>query len=100
MFQPVLLSQFQVNWLADCFDWLRAEGRGPIEPTVAGEDGWIRLCSDVAEATLFPQANSWYMGANIPGKPRVILTYLGGFPDYRRRFHEAAANGYSGFAVG
>ena len=100
VFQPVLLSQFQVNGLADCFDWLRAEGRGPIEPTVAGEDGWIRLCSDVAEATLFPQANSWYMGANIPGKPRVILTYLGGFPDYRRRFHEAAANGYSGFAVG
>ncbi len=100
VFQPVLLSQFQVNWLGDCFDWLRAEGRGPIEPTVEAEDAWIRLCAEIADATLFPQANSWYMGANIPGKPRVILTYLGGFPDYRRRFLEAAADGYFGFMVG
>ena len=100
VFQPVLVSQFQVNWLGECFDWLRAQGRGPIEPTADGEEGWIRLCADLADATLFPQANSWYMGANIPGKPRVILAYLGGFPDYRRRFQEAAADGYAGFTVG
>jgi cyclohexanone monooxygenase len=50
--------------------------------------------------TLFPRANSWYMGANVPGKPRVFLPYIGGVPVYRQRCAEVAANGYEGFALG
>ncbi len=99
VFQPVLLGQYQGDWLADCFDWMAANKRRCIETTPAAQEEWIQHCNAVADATLFPQANSWYMGANIPGKARVILTYLGGFIEYRRRFNEATANGYSGFTV-
>jgi cyclohexanone monooxygenase len=99
VFQPILLSQFEADWLGDCFDWMKREGHTTIEPRAEDEDAWVRHCSEVAETTLFPQTNSWYMGANIPGKPRVILTYLGGFQEYRRRFLEAAADGYSGFVI-
>jgi cyclohexanone monooxygenase len=100
VFQPVLLSQFHSNWLGDCFDWLKHEGRGPIEATEASETEWVNHTNEVADATLFPEANSWYMGANIPGKPRVILTYLGGFLEYRRRLAVATEAGYSGFKLG
>jgi cyclohexanone monooxygenase len=96
----VLLSQFHSNWLGDCFDWLKHEGRGPIEATEASETEWVNHTNEVADATLFPEANSWYMGANIPGKPRVILTYLGGFLEYRRRLAVATEAGYSGFKLG
>ena len=53
---------------------------------------------EVADLTLFPQANSWYVGANIPGKSRVFMPYVGGFAPYRQRCEEVAANGYQGFA--
>ncbi len=99
VFQPVLLGQFQGDWLADCFDWMRLHQRRSIEATEAAQDEWIRHCNEVAEATLFPEANSWYMGANIPGKARVILIYLGGFLEYRRRFNAASDEGYAGFTL-
>ena len=53
---------------------------------------------EVAESTLFPQANSWYLGANIPGKKRVFMPYVGGFAPYQKRCDEVVANGYEGFA--
>ena len=99
VFQPVLLGQFQGDWLADCFDWMRLHQRRSIEATKPAQDEWIKHCNEVAEATLFPEANSWYMGANIPGKTRVILIYLGGFLEYRRRFRAASEDGYAGFAL-
>ena len=63
------------------------------------EDASVAHVNEVAEATLFPLANSWYIGANVPGKPRVFMPYIGGFPLYRHRCDEIAAAGYEGFAL-
>ena len=62
-------------------------------------ENWNQQVADAANATLYPRANSWYMGANIPGKPRVFLPYCGGFGTYRKLCDEVAANGYEGFSV-
>ena len=70
-----------------------------IEATPDAEDGWVAHVNEVAEATLFPQARSWYIGANIPGKPRVFMPYLGGVGNYRAHCDGVAAGGYAGFAV-
>ena len=70
-----------------------------MEATQDAEDNWVAHVNEVAHNTLYPQANSWYMGANIPGKPRVFLPYIGGIPPYRAICSEVAANGYRGFAL-
>jgi cyclohexanone monooxygenase len=67
-----------------------------IEADPQAESAWVEHVNEVAEATLLPQADSWYMGANIPGKPRVFLPLLG-FPDYIAKCEEVAANDYEGF---
>ena len=67
-----------VDWVADCLDHLRRLGLATIEPTEAAEAGWVQHVNDCADITLYPTANSWYMGANVPGKPRVFLPYVGG----------------------
>jgi len=67
--------------------------------TVDAENAWVAHVSEVANYTLFPRANSWYMGANIPGKPRVFMPYIGGAGVYRQKCAEIAANGYEGFAL-
>ena len=87
-----------VDWVADCLTALRADGLTTIEPTITAEDGWAVHSSDCAAITLFPQANSWYMGANVPGKPRGLLPYVGGVDAYRLACDEVAAGGYLGFA--
>src|SRR6202040_3272575 len=69
-----------VEWIADCILHARERGRRSIEPTPAAEHEWMMHVSEVADATLFPSCNSWYVGANIPGKPRVFMPYIGGFP--------------------
>jgi cation diffusion facilitator CzcD-associated flavoprotein CzcO/acetyl esterase/lipase len=89
-----------VDWIADCISSLREREVETIEATGDAEDGWVAHVADVAEATLFPRANSWYVGANVPGKPRVFMPYLGGVGNYRTRCDAIAANGYEGFAVG
>ena len=63
------------------------------------EDAWVEHVNTVADRTLFPRANSWYVGANIPGKPRVFMPYVGGVGPYRKRCDEIAANGYEGFTL-
>ena len=78
---------------------LRAQGLGRIEATGAAEDAWVAHVNEVAGATLFPSCNSWYLGANVPGKPRVFMPYLG-FPAYVQKCAEVAAQGYEGFALG
>jgi cyclohexanone monooxygenase len=88
-----------VEWIADCIDYLRAHDVRLIEPTVAAQDAWVAHVNEVAHTTLYPQANSWYMGANIPGKPRVFMPYLGGVGAYRAKCSEVAAAGYDGFAL-
>jgi cyclohexanone monooxygenase len=61
------------------------------------EDAWMEHVREVGERTLYPRANSWYVGANIPGKPRTFMPYIGGVPVYRRKCEEIAAGGYAGF---
>jgi cyclohexanone monooxygenase len=95
----VLSIEQHVDWIADCIAHLRERGLTTIEATPDAEDGWVAHVNEVAEATLFPQARSWYIGANIPGKPRVFMPYLGGVGNYRAHCDSVAAGGYAGFAV-
>jgi cyclohexanone monooxygenase len=88
-----------VDWIADCVAWLQGRQLGAIEATVDAEDAWVAHVNEAAAATLYPLANSWYMGANIPGKPRVFLPYVGGVGVYREKCDEVAAKGYEGFAL-
>jgi cation diffusion facilitator CzcD-associated flavoprotein CzcO/acetyl esterase/lipase len=95
----VLSIEQHVDWIADCVAYLREHGLDTIEARPEAEDRWVAHVSEVAEATLFPRASSWYAGANIPGKPRVFMPYLGGVGNYRTHCDAVAASGYDGFAV-
>ena len=97
--QMILSCEQHVNWIADCLDWLRARGLGRIEPERAAEQAWVEHNNAIADATLYPLANSWYMGANIPGKPRIFMPYVGGVDRYKKTCDRIAANGYEGFVT-
>jgi cation diffusion facilitator CzcD-associated flavoprotein CzcO len=88
-----------VDWIADCIAWMGERQMGAIEATEAAQAAWVQHVNEVADTTLFPLANSWYIGANVPGKPRVFMPYIGGFPAYRQACDEVAAKGYEGFAL-
>ena len=88
-----------VDWVADQLETLRAKGFTRIEPTAAAEAGWVQHVNDCADITLFPTANSWYMGANVPGKPRVFLPYIGGVDGYRAVCDEVVERDYLGFEL-
>jgi cyclohexanone monooxygenase len=88
-----------VDWIADCLSYMRAHGLDTMEAVKEAEDKWVAHVNDVAYTTLFPQANSWYMGANIPGKPRIFMPYIGGVGPYRQICNDVAAKGYEGFAM-
>ena len=88
-----------VDWITDCLDYLRKHKIGAMEATQPAEDRWVAHVNEVAFKTLYPQANSWYMGANIPGKPQVFMPYIGGVHVYRNTCNEVAAKGYEGFAL-
>jgi cyclohexanone monooxygenase len=95
----VIAIEQHVDWIADCLSFLAANGFDAIEATVEAEDAWVDHVNQLANATLFPRANSWYMGANVPGKPRVFLPYVGGFPQYCSTCDDVAADGYRGFRL-
>lgn len=88
-----------VEWISDCVAHLAERQIGAIEATAEAQTAWVATVNEVADATLFPLANSWYMGANIPGKPRVFMPYIGGFATYRGTCEAVAANGYEGFVL-
>lgn len=90
-----------VNWIGDCITHLRTTGQQTIEPLPESELAWITHVNEVAEGTMFtaPTCNSWYLGANVPGKPRIFMPYVGGFPRYRERCEIEANNGYAGFRL-
>jgi cyclohexanone monooxygenase len=88
-----------VDWIADCLDRLRRRGDESIEATVAAEDAWVAHVNAVGHQTLYPRANSWYMGANVPGKPRIFMPYVGGVGTYRQTCDAVAARGYEGFVL-
>jgi cyclohexanone monooxygenase len=88
-----------VEWTADCITYLRAHHLHGIEATVDAEDQWVAHVNEAANATLYPMANSWYVGANIPGKPRIFMPYVGGVGTYRQQCADIAAKGYEGFRL-
>ena len=85
--------------IADCLVYLRAHDLRRIEATLDAEDAWVAHVNEVGDATLYPQANSWYVGANIPGKPRIFMPYVGGVGAYRQRCDDVARKGYEGFTL-
>ena len=88
-----------VNWIADCIGYLVAHGHSIIEANLDAEDAWVERVNELAAPTLYPTCNSWYLGANIPGKPRVFMPHIG-FPPYAERCNAVAAASYEGFTVG
>ncbi len=88
-----------VDWIADCIDRMRAQHHATIEATAAAQEAWVAHVNEIGHATLYPRANSWYMGANIPGKPRVFMPYIGGVGAYRQICDGVAAKGYEGFTL-
>ena len=95
----IVSIEHHVEWIADCIDHMRDQraaahrGRRPTRRTQ-----WVDYVNMVADFTLFPSCNSWYLGANVPGKPRVFMPLLG-FPPYVEKCNEVAAKGYEGFAL-
>ena len=87
-----------VEWIADCMGHLRDEGLAAIEATPAAEDDWVAHVNAVADQTLYPTCNSWYLGKNIPGKPQVFMPLIG-FPPYVEKCDAVVANGYEGFQL-
>jgi cyclohexanone monooxygenase len=88
-----------VDWIADCLAHMRDRGLEAMEAKQDAEDNWVAHVNETAHGTLYPQANSWYMGANIPGKPRIFMPYIGGVGVYRQICNDVAAKGYEGFAM-
>ena len=87
-----------VEWIADCLQHMREHQLKTIEATSTAQSGWVNFGSTLSELTLFPLAKSWYMGANVPGKPRVCLPYLGGVGPYRAVCNDVVAQDYLGFS--
>jgi cyclohexanone monooxygenase len=89
-----------VEWIADGLAHLRKLRLSSVEPTVAAEEEWVAHVGEVASRTLRYTCSSWYLGVNIPGKPRVFMPYIGGYPKYVQKCNEIAASGYEGFILG
>ncbi|MDB5488218.1 MAG: cyclohexanone monooxygenase [Reyranella sp.] len=90
--------EYHVDWIAECLTHMRRRNLGTIEPDGKAQDAWVAHVAEVADRTLFPKANSWYLGVNIPGKPRVFMPYIG--EGYRTTCKEIVADGYRGFTFG
>jgi cyclohexanone monooxygenase len=95
----VVSIEQHVDWLADCIARLRAGKVDVVEATNEAEEGWVAHVNEIADATLYPQATSWYVGANVPGKPHVFMPYIGGCGRYRAECDEVARDGYRGFRL-
>jgi acetone monooxygenase (methyl acetate-forming) len=91
--------QQQVDWITDCIQFMEGRGYNVIEPTKAFEDCWVEHHDEVANATLVTKTDSWYMGSNVAGKPRRLLSYIGGVGGYRQKCEDVAARHYEGFSL-
>jgi cyclohexanone monooxygenase len=98
--QMILACEQHVDWIAGCLQYLRDHRLSRIEAEKDAEDAWVRHNNEVADRTLYPLANSWYVGANIPGKPRVFMPYVGGVAAYKKKCDDIAGRGYEGFRLG
>jgi len=88
-----------VEWIADCLCYMRDHALGRIEAETTAEDAWVAHNREVAGESLRSTCSSWYVGANVPGKPRVFMPYIGGFPPYLEKCAQVAAHDYEGFAL-
>ncbi|OBH50442.1 NAD(P)/FAD-dependent oxidoreductase [Mycobacterium sp. E2479] len=88
-----------VDWISACIGYLREHSISTIEARPDAEDSWVKLVSKLAEKTLMTKADSWYLGANVPGKPRVFMAYLAGVGNYRKTCDSVADNNYEGFTL-
>ena len=97
----VVCSEQHVEWIGACLAHLREHGFTTIEPTPEAQQAWVEHVNEVAQGTMYtaPTCNSWYLGANIPGKPRVFLPYVAGLPAYIEKVEGIAARGYNGFEL-
>jgi cyclohexanone monooxygenase len=100
----VLASMIQaieqhVDWLADCLGHMRDTGATTIEPNLADEDAWVAHVNDVSTVSLRSTCSSWYVGTNIPGRPRVFMPYIGGFPIYVQKCNAVMNSGFDGFVL-
>jgi cyclohexanone monooxygenase len=100
----VLASMIQaieqhVDWLADCIGHMRDVGATSIEAVPGDEDAWVEHVNDVSTVSLRSTCSSWYVGANIPGRPRVFMPYIGGFPVYVQKCNEVMSSGFNGFIL-
>ncbi|HVT25438.1 MAG TPA: NAD(P)/FAD-dependent oxidoreductase [Rhizomicrobium sp.] len=98
-FHPILLSEYQVRWVGDCISYLWQNGFASIEPSPDTEDRWVGHVNEVTNQFLVSQVDSWYLGSNIPGKPRVPMMYIGGFKQYSGWCDKSAAEGYEDFCL-
>ncbi|MCG7435825.1 NAD(P)/FAD-dependent oxidoreductase [Lysinibacillus fusiformis] len=95
---PIAIEQ-HVEWIAQCVDYLREHDIDVMETNAEAEQAWSKYCREIANETLYVKGDSWYTGANIAGKPRSFLIYLGGFDYYTKRCQEVAQNNYEGFQL-
>ena len=95
----IMSIEQHVEWLTDLFVHMRENGHTVVDATEVAQKEWGEHVEQIASFTLFPTADSWYVGANIPGKPRVFMPYIGGIAMYRTKCDDVAANGYEGFVL-
>ena len=88
-----------VDWIADALRYVDDRQLGQIEASGTAQERWVAHVGELASATIRYGCNSWYLGVNVPGKPRVFMPYIGGFPRYVQQCQEIAANGYAGFEL-
>jgi cyclohexanone monooxygenase len=94
----IVSIEHHVDWISECIDHLRTSGHRTIEATPEAQDMWVDFVNTVAGFTLFPTCNSWYLGANVPGKTRVFMP-LPGFPTYAEQCAQVVKDGYEGFVL-
>ena len=92
-------AEMIAEWIADCIGHLRENGIREIEARLDAQDAWVAHGNEVASRTLRYTCSSWYLGANVPGKPRVFMPYIGGMPSYMKKCATVAAAGYEGFEL-
>ena len=95
----ILGGEHHTAWIGEFREYMRLNGFTLFNVEQQAEDAWVLHNNDIADSTLYPLANSWYVGANVPGKPRVFMPYVGGFDRYKRACDELAQNGYPGLQL-
>ncbi|MBC2637586.1 MULTISPECIES: NAD(P)/FAD-dependent oxidoreductase [unclassified Rhodococcus (in: high G+C Gram-positive bacteria)] len=95
----VVSIEQHVDWITECVQWIREKGADAIDATESAESDWIQHVEMVGNSTLYPVADSWYVGANVPGKPRILMAYVGGVGEYRKICDDVARRDYTGFTT-